>query len=187
MAPINFLPAVDGTVRRLLDASTAIKSTRALPETINKILKRQSDGSSGGGSSGGDGNSGGAPAAVGTHTSTLDGGSIAGIVIGSIVGILLLYWIIRSCSNWSSPGGWGGREPEKPPRSSAYYDPPRQRSRSRHSHHSHHRHHSRSPRRIEVVQPVAYEPRGRSPRAPPVAYYSGGSRRSSDARRYSGY
>ncbi|KAF1735103.1 hypothetical protein CRV24_004022 [Beauveria bassiana] len=35
--------------------------------------------------------------------STLDGGAIAGIVIGSIVGFLLLVWIIRSCFNLGGP------------------------------------------------------------------------------------
>ncbi|CCC14231.1 unnamed protein product [Sordaria macrospora k-hell] len=38
-----------------------------------------------------------------TDASTLSGGAIAGIVIGSIAGLLLLIWIIRSCSNLGAP------------------------------------------------------------------------------------
>ncbi|KAM5346427.1 hypothetical protein ACJ41O_009432 [Fusarium nematophilum] len=34
---------------------------------------------------------------------TLSGGAIAGIVIGSIVGFLLLLWVIRSCLNLGAP------------------------------------------------------------------------------------
>ncbi|KAK3343186.1 hypothetical protein B0H65DRAFT_540687 [Neurospora tetraspora] len=34
---------------------------------------------------------------------TLSGGAIAGIVIGSIAGLLLLIWIFRSCSNLGAP------------------------------------------------------------------------------------
>uniref|UniRef100_A0A8H7N1R4 Uncharacterized protein n=1 Tax=Bionectria ochroleuca TaxID=29856 RepID=A0A8H7N1R4_BIOOC len=60
----------------------------------------------------------------------LSGGAIAGIVIGSIAGFLLLLWIIRSCFNLGAPP----REREK-----AWYkwdEEPR--------HHHHHRHHHRS-------------------------------------------
>ncbi|KAM3545555.1 hypothetical protein ARSEF1564_001549 [Beauveria bassiana] len=63
--------------------------------------------------------------------STLDGGAIAGIVIGSIVGFLLLVWIIRSCFN---PGG-----PSPTPEVEPWY--------GRHSEPKHyHRHHHRRPR-----------------------------------------
>ncbi|KAH7133239.1 hypothetical protein B0J13DRAFT_561903 [Dactylonectria estremocensis] len=71
----------------------------------------------------------------GTRTG-LTGGAIAGIVIGSVVGVLLLIWIIRSCFNLGAPP----QEREK-----WYRDPPR------------HRHRSRSTRRrssISVPPPV---------------------------------
>ncbi|KAH7153201.1 hypothetical protein EDB81DRAFT_449613 [Dactylonectria macrodidyma] len=60
----------------------------------------------------------------GTKTG-LTGGAIAGIVIGSVVGILLLIWIIRSCFNLGAPP----QEREK-----WYRDPPRHRHRSRSGH-----------------------------------------------------
>ena len=97
--------------------------------------------------------------------STLSGGAIAGIVIGSIAGLILLIWIFKSCSNLGAP-------PTAPSKGPAWYDgvtdnnppvrpggPPVARSRSRHSHHSHARHHhhhshSRSPRRSAEVREV---------------------------------
>ncbi|KAK8104345.1 uncharacterized protein PG998_011378 [Apiospora kogelbergensis] len=127
----------------------------------------------------------------------LSGGAIAGIVIGSIVGFLLLCWILRSCLNLGKPGIWGytfGAKDDPPPRRSSPSYAYRQethlhRSRSRHSgHHHHHHHHShgRSPRRksvevrqVSTVRPASgyYETtrvasRGRSPAAPPAAYYA---------------
>ncbi|KAK3401466.1 hypothetical protein B0T20DRAFT_115598 [Sordaria brevicollis] len=114
--------------------------------------------------------------------STLSGGAIAGIVIGSIAGLLLLIWIFRSCSNLGAP------PTDDKPNGKAWYDgvrgedPPRHiggvrhsRSRSRHSHshhrgHSHHRSHSRRSSMREVPVVVAepayvYEDRrGRSGR-----------------------
>ncbi|KAI0861336.1 hypothetical protein F4860DRAFT_177322 [Xylaria cubensis] len=154
--------------------------TRTIPQAVTKILaSRQAtttvvtdNGSSGG--------------------TSLSGGAIAGIVIGSIAGLLLILWILRSCGVMGRPGIWGTTyEPDHekpPPHMSTYHasTPYARRSHSRHSHRSHHHHHSRSPRRVEVVQPVV---RGRSPRAPPAAYYGGRTshddrRRSSDARQY---
>lgn len=172
--------------------SKVVEATRTLPQAITKVLAarqatttvvQDSDTSS-----------------QSADSPNLDGGAIAGIVIGSIIGILLLIWIIRSCGNMGKSESWGRTyEPDHekpPPRGSQYHGDypyhqethyPR-RSRSRHSHHSRH-HHSRSPGRVEVVQPVVYESRSRSPRAPPAAYYAGRAssdrrRRSSDARGY---
>ena len=77
----------------------------------------------------------------GNQAQTLSGGAIAGIVIGSIAGLLLLIWIFRSCSNMGAPpvkgenpsgAAWydGVRSEPYPPRRSASRD---HRSRSRHS------------------------------------------------------
>ncbi|KAJ6111859.1 hypothetical protein N7523_007920 [Penicillium sp. IBT 18751x] len=42
--------------------------------------------------------------------STISGGGIAGIVLGSIAGTLLILWLWRVCS---LPGAWsGGKEPD---------------------------------------------------------------------------
>ncbi|KAI1138284.1 hypothetical protein F5Y05DRAFT_56869 [Hypoxylon sp. FL0543] len=185
MAPVLPTPASDGSsIGQILarEFNEHVRPTRTLPAAITKVLPARQ-----------------ATTTVvtqdnGNSAQTLSGGAIAGIVIGSIAGFLLLLWIIRSCINYRNPGAWGSSfEPdyEKPPSSHnhASHRYPREthghRSRSRHSHHSHH--HSHSPRRTSVVsvtRPVYVEPqRGRSPRAPPAAYYS--DRRSSDGRRYS--
>ncbi|KAI1421505.1 hypothetical protein F5Y12DRAFT_702759 [Xylaria sp. FL1777] len=159
--------------------SEVVEATRTLPQAITKILTSRQQATTTVVADGGS-----------SSNSNLSGGAIAGIVIGSIVGVLLLWWIIRSCMNMGQPGAWGTTfEPERekpPPRASTYHadTPYRRESHPRRSHHSHH-HHSRSPRRVEVVQPVVYDSRSRSPRAPPAAYYAGdGRRRSSDARGY---
>lgn len=155
----------------------ALKATRTIPQALTRVLgARQATTTvieSGGGGGG----------------SNLSGGAIAGIVIGSIAGVLLLWWIIRSCGIMGRPETWGRAyepEREKPlPRSSTYHAETPYRHQSHHS-----RHHSRSPRRVEVVQPIVYDPRGRSPRAPPAAHHHGsrsshdGRRRSSDTRGY---
>ncbi|OLN94202.1 hypothetical protein CCHL11_02826 [Colletotrichum chlorophyti] len=112
----------------------------------------------------------------------LSGGAIAGIVIGSIAGFLLLLWIIRSCGMWSSPDNLANKEPA--------YDDRRYRGRSpgsRHRrHHSHRYHHETSRSRrpsIEInevryaAQPV-YEKRrpSASPRPPAAVYRTSRSR-----------
>ncbi|KAI1109777.1 hypothetical protein F5Y14DRAFT_455716 [Nemania sp. NC0429] len=126
----------------------------------------------------------------GTQGTVLSGGAIAGIVIGSIAGFLLLLWVIRSCMNMGRPETWGNNtyEPEREKRraSSGTYHvettTPYRHHHDRHHHRSHsHHHHSRSPRRVAVV-PL-------EPRTPPAAYYGGRSsyderRRSGDARGY---
>ncbi|KAM3505661.1 hypothetical protein MY10362_002813 [Beauveria mimosiformis] len=69
--------------------------------------------------------------------STLDGGAIAGIVIGSIVGFLLLVWIIRSCFNLGGPTP----TPEVEPWYGRHSEP-----KHYHRHHHHRRPRSRRPR-----------------------------------------
>lgn len=144
--------------------------TRAVPQLATKVISRQSATTTvvSTGNSGND-------------SQTLNGGSIAGIVIGSIVGILLLVWIIRSCSNLGKPGGWGGTfgEQEKPPSRrgpDTYYHQESRRSGHHHHHHSRSRsrsHYDHSPRRssrVVDVEPV-YVSRGRSQPRPPRPVY----------------
>ncbi|KAF4345912.1 hypothetical protein FBEOM_54 [Fusarium beomiforme] len=68
----------------------------------------------------------------GNSAQTLSGGAIAGIVIGSIAGFLLLLWVIRSCLNIGAP-------PQDREKWYHYKEEPRRhhhRSRSRRSHRS---------------------------------------------------
>ncbi|OAQ64449.1 hypothetical protein VFPPC_05719 [Pochonia chlamydosporia 170] len=87
----------------------------------------------------------------GNSTSTLSAGAIAGIIIGSVVGILLLIWVVRSCFNLGAP-------PQE--REALYHDV----EPKRHRHHS--RHHSR-PRRyshtseMSIPAPVVVADTGR--------------------------
>lgn len=64
---------------------------------------------------------------------TLSAGAIAGIVIGSIVGFLILLWLVRSCLNLGAPP----RERESWYR---YVDADEKRPSHGSSHHHHHRH-----------------------------------------------
>ena len=113
--------------------------------------------------------------------SHLSGGAIAGIVIGSVVGVLLLIWIVRSCFNLGAPP----QEREK-----WYRDAPpahHHRSTSR----SHHRSRSRRPSVVEVPQAVYVQQsrsRSRSQRRPAgqVIYDSNNERGRSGRRRQSG-
>lgn len=89
----------------------------------------------------------------------LSGGAIAGIVIGSVVGILLLLWIFKSCSNLGKP-------PQEKRDPAWYDDVSAQRSRSRHSqrvsrgsYYVQETHPRRSSREVRVIQPVYVEPR----------------------------
>ncbi|KAL2178353.1 uncharacterized protein P884DRAFT_269020 [Thermothelomyces heterothallicus CBS 202.75] len=59
---------------------------------------------------------------------TLSGGTIAGIVIGSIAGFLLLAWIIRSCTN---RGGARQSLVRRRPRQVRAPPPPRPQPRAR--------------------------------------------------------
>lgn len=95
-------------------------------------------------------------------STNLSGGAIAGIVIGSIAGLLLLLWIFRSCSNLGGPPQDEKREP-------AWYDDVgagRGRARSSRAHSRGRRgpYYARkvhAPRRsgsreVRTVQPVVY-------------------------------
>jgi len=148
-----------------------VHPTRTIPQLVSKVLPRQAS----------------TTTIVATNPSggaTLDGGAIAGIVIGSIVGFLFILWLLRSCTNLGNPGAWGTTfgSREKLPANSYETTYPRQhyhqhrRSGSRHSHHSHHSHGGRSPRRSSTSRPVYVERQAASPRAPPKVYYARESR-----------
>ncbi|KAL2880804.1 hypothetical protein SGCOL_003831 [Colletotrichum sp. CLE4] len=152
--------------------------TRTLPSTIRDIFVRQ---------------------VVTTVTSTpetteesasnnnLSGGAIAGIVIGSIVGFLLLLWIVKSCGMWSRPNDWSEKD-EYAERSRRYRGrSPGERHRRRNQHRYHHetsRHsHSRRPSyvvdEVRYAQPVVVDKRRRasgSPLPPANVYRSSRSR-----------
>lgn len=74
------------------------------------------------------------------ESSSLGGGAIAGIVVGSIAGLILLIWLIWSCMRLGAPPSRGGM-------GEADYSPDYYGSHSPHRHHHHRRHHRRHPRR----------------------------------------
>jgi len=114
--------------------------------------------------------------------SSISGGGIAGIVIGTIVGLLLIAWIVRSLSgdnkknNTAAPApdndrqGWyDDRAGAVHGRTSSRHRHHSSRSRSR-DHHRAHRHHSRrssTPRPVVVVDDKAVYG---EPRRPSGAY-----------------
>ncbi|KAI2615991.1 hypothetical protein GGR54DRAFT_244620 [Hypoxylon sp. NC1633] len=182
MAPFLLPSNPEGSLgHTLVRELSHVTSTRTLPNAISRVISSRQQGTTTV-----------IAQSNGESSQTLSGGAIAGIVIGSIAGFLLLLWIIRSCINYRNPAVWGSTfEPdsEKPP-SSHYYGHSTRYPRETHGHRSRSRHSHRSPRRTSVVsvtRPVYVDPRGRSPRAPPPAYYSDGRdmRRSTDTRRYS--
>lgn len=104
----------------------------------------------------------------------LSGGAVAGIVIGSVIGVLLILWIIRSCFNLGSP-------PQD--REMLYRDVPPRR---RHSHHAHIRRASS----ISVPPPVFIQQsrsRSRSRRPSATYVYTEKPRGRSGRRHHDGY
>ncbi|KAI4595894.1 hypothetical protein KJ359_006533 [Pestalotiopsis sp. 9143b] len=141
--------------------------TRSIPQLATKILPRQTATTTVV-----------APANNNNNNNNgLSGGAIAGIVIGSVLGFLLLCWLLYSCFNLSRPRDWGETFGEK---ETTYVRSP---SRRRSSHHHHHH----GSRRTSEVRPVYVETRGRSPRSPQPVYYARDVRRSKrDGRTYYG-
>lgn len=107
----------------------------------------------------------------------LDSGAIVGIVLGTIAGILLLWWIIRSCSK-PRPA----RDAPDRRREGWYDEPAPRRSRSRsgsrhyHSSHGHHHRHRSSSRRRSSSRPVVLEEKvAYGVVQPTPVYYAGGA------------
>lgn len=154
-------------------APEALEATRSVPLGVSHVVARQATVTVTAVPAGGSDSS--------DSGSRLSGGAIAGIVIGSIAGFLLLWWIVRSCTNLGAP------RQQETYREPAWYnddvvDPRRSRSRRRsHSHsysHSHHAHTPRQSREIRQVTPVVVDDRVRRP-SKTYVYESGGGRRSS--------
>lgn len=128
----------------VLPITNSVLSSRS-HEPGSSLFARQSDGSGGGGSDGG---------------TCLGGGEIAGIVIGTVVGTLLILWLIRSCTGYRGPEA-------RPPPWQAEVEPKR-----------HHRHHSRSHHSrkrssgLSEPAPVIIADRSRSRHRQPTYVYS---------------
>ncbi|KAG6008015.1 hypothetical protein E4U43_000229 [Claviceps pusilla] len=86
-----------------------------------------------------------APSNDDTGSSNLSGGAIAGIVIGSVAGLLLLLWIVRSCFNLGAP-------PQERETMYHYVKPERER------HHRHRSRHTSRPRRYSHASEVSVPP-----------------------------
>lgn len=148
MAPtLTVLSSYSPPQANLLEDSNTATSTLTQPDlvqrqtdpTVTAIIKDSDSSSSGG--------------------TTLSGGAIAGIVIGSIAGFLLLLWIVRSCMNLGAP-------PQDRESWYHYVEPKhRQRSPSGHHHHHHRRSRSRHSRRHSAAAVAA----------PPPSYFKGHS------------
>jgi len=183
MAPINppqealsSLSKLENLLVRAIEPTRTLLTPASLVRRQNTVTITAASNPGNGPNGNGDANSDDDHA---TSAQTLTGGAIAGIVLGSIAGLLLLIWIFRSCSNLGAPPS-----ANEHPRDQAWYDGVRDeypvrhtkphqthsRSRSRHSHHSHHsHHHRRSGSQMREVQPVTVM-RSASPRAPPIVY-----------------
>lgn len=145
-------------------APDALEATKSIPLGVSRVVARQATVTVTAVPAGSDNSDSG---------NRLSGGAIAGIVIGSIAGFLLLWWIIRSCSNLGRPP----QETREPVWYNDDVDPRRSRSRRRsHSHHSHN--YPRQSREIRQVTPVVVDDRVRRP-SKTYVYESGGGRRSS--------
>ncbi|KAH8176743.1 hypothetical protein LIA77_01825 [Sarocladium implicatum] len=113
------------------------------PGLAPSIFSRQSDGSAGGGGGG----------------TCLGGGEIAGIVIGTIAGTLLILWLIRSCTGYRGPAA-------TPPPWQADIEPKRH-----HKHHSRSHHSRRRSSGLSEPQPVIIADRSRSRHRTPTYVY----------------
>ncbi|KAK1831008.1 hypothetical protein QBC39DRAFT_372317 [Podospora conica] len=152
MAPTPTLPLLSHLLPRQQTGPVATVTVVAdAPATT--IIATDSDSSDSGGGGGG------GP----------DTGAIVGIVIGTIVGILLIVWIVRSLAGKNKADGAGGSGPAPDTDRQGWYDDraggvhgrtshhrhhhsSRSRSRDHHRAHRHHsRHRSSTPRPVVVV------------------------------------
>jgi hypothetical protein len=133
----------------LKQVSSALLRRQSAPTATVTVVSNDSGGSGGG-------------------ASTLSGGAIAGIVIGSIAGFLLLWWIFRSCTNLGAPPSPARRD------GGAWYDSDRSRYASPHRHHHHrsrsHSHRRRSTSEVGHLRPVAVVSENVHHQRPPPVY-----------------